>query len=779
MRRLLLTLSIIFSLSVFVLGQTVVPQGMNYQAVARDAVGQVMANQDISMKISLLAGSADGKTVYTEYHQVTTNNIGLFSLTIGEGKTSKKTFAEVPWSSTEVWLDIALAEGDDASYNSISTTRLLAVPYAFHAGTAGEVTGAASDEKLTGPFWKSNGNQAVTAPYQFLGTVDNNPLLIKTNNQERMTIAGNGDISMSSPLSLQDDFSVDGIANFNNTTESTTKDNGSVILDGGIGVEKNANIGGDMEIDGTLGVDGVTSLKNTTESTSKDDGALVVEGGAGIEKNANIGGELNVAGKSSLNDQVTITADLEDAASGDGYDLYPLRVQGSAQGIAIEVENVPASNSGRSNNYISFWKNGNMKGRVEGMSNFDLDPTGLTDLIFDDFLSVSGQNANIGISVIGDIVTNGFNDNTNSAANSANNYENTVPTQTEIDNFNDQISSNYVQEVVLQTTEIIKTTIMFAASVLSILDPEDVFSTGVDLSVQLINMAIYLTFNITGVGVAYESGAGDYAEWLLRANEKEMLTPGEVVGVVGGTISKAFTDAEKFMVISTAPAVLGNMQEIPSMEFLHEKVAFMGQVPVKVIGEVNIGDYILPSGNGDGFAIAVAPEEMKAKDYGRIVGIAWQASDGKKAFDYVNTAVGINSNDMADMMDYMQSVMNEMQLAIKEVNPNYEPTIFNVAGRPTAIADNYTVAPTMNQHILSQLQIDGDASLEEKMRALKQYTYESDAGEYLEHFPYLYELMENPNDMDLVNKVITEYTQALQNAQALTAAIENARINGN
>ena len=551
-------------------GQTVLPQAMKYQAVARDAEGLVLSNKNISLKISLLSGAVDGRAVYTEIHDVTTSPLGLFDVRIGQGDTNRGQFSDIPWSSEEIWMDIAIDEAGGRDFTSISTTRLLAVPYAFHAGSADHIAGdeVNSDDpegRFTGPYWKSNGNQSVFAPWQFLGTVDANDLVFKTNNQERMTLSAQGNISMSGPLALSSDLSVDGIATFNNTTESTTKDNGSVIIEGGLGVEKNTNIGG------ALGVDGVTTLKNTTQSTTKDDGSLVVEGGAGIEKNANIGGDLTVTGKSNLNAQVTIDASLADAAAGDNYDRYPLRVQGSAQGIAINVENVPGSNSGRSNNYISFWKGtSNMSGRIEGTTPFDLDPTGLTDLIFDDFFSAGFGGGGVGISIgdIGDIIANGFSGNTSNFENDADNYDNVPPNQTEIDNFNSQIGSDYTRDIVLFTTEIIKTTIMFAASVLSILDPEDVFSTGVDLTVQLVNVGIYVLYNYANDGVAYESSAGDYAEWLERADPKEILSPGDVVGIVGGKISKEFEEAERFMVISTAPAVLGNMpngEEVESM----------------------------------------------------------------------------------------------------------------------------------------------------------------------------------------------------------------------
>lgn len=46
----------------------------------------------------------------------------------------------------------------------------------------------------------------------------------------------------------------------------------------------------------TVSADGVVTVANTTTSTTKDTGALIVEGGVGIEDNLNIGGDLAVSG---------------------------------------------------------------------------------------------------------------------------------------------------------------------------------------------------------------------------------------------------------------------------------------------------------------------------------------------------------------------------------------------------------------------------------------------------------------------------------------------------
>ena len=49
-----------------------------------------------------------------------------------------------------------------------------------------------------------------------------------------------------------------------------------------------------------LSITGAQTISATTQSTSKDTGALVVEGGVGVEKNVNIGGNLGVTGTTAL-----------------------------------------------------------------------------------------------------------------------------------------------------------------------------------------------------------------------------------------------------------------------------------------------------------------------------------------------------------------------------------------------------------------------------------------------------------------------------------------------
>ena len=159
------------------------------------------------------------------------------------------------------------------------------------------------------------------------------------------------------------------------------------------------------------------------------------------------------------------------------------------------------------------------------------------------------------------------------------------------------------------------------------------------------------------VGVTYQSGAGDYAEWLPRENPHADYEPGQVVGVKNGMISLNTAGADNLFVISTQPVVLGNMPQGNTARY--EKAAFLGQVPVRVLGRVNSGDYILASGNHDGFAVAIHPEKLSPNDLERVVGVAWESGNHPYK-NVVNCSVGLPGTS-ADLFSEMQNRTDALQ----------------------------------------------------------------------------------------------------------------------
>ena len=128
----LLTVTTILFLSIFMNAQ--VPQGINYQAVARTADGVIIPTQNVGVRFSILDGSVTGTVLYSETHTVITNSYGLFTLAIGKGSPVTSTFASINWASgTDKFLKVEIAPAGGSNYQLQGTTQLLSVPYALYS----------------------------------------------------------------------------------------------------------------------------------------------------------------------------------------------------------------------------------------------------------------------------------------------------------------------------------------------------------------------------------------------------------------------------------------------------------------------------------------------------------------------------------------------------------------------------------------------------------------------------------------------------------------------
>ncbi|MBK7740234.1 MAG: hypothetical protein IPI42_06640 [Saprospiraceae bacterium] len=152
-------------------------------------------------------------------------------------------------------------------------------------------------------------------------------------------------------------------------------------MSGGIGIGKNLWLGGEfhslgpMKLESSLDVQGPTNFYGTiTAHKFADflagvkisgkttlDSSLIVNGVADFNNNVNTNGTTTTKAINA-NGQVTIKAALG-KSEGD-YSKYPLRVEGSGQGIAIKVTDGTVNNT---NNFITFFDGGgNAVGANEG-----------------------------------------------------------------------------------------------------------------------------------------------------------------------------------------------------------------------------------------------------------------------------------------------------------------------------------------------------------------------------------------------------------------------------
>ncbi|MBR1851385.1 MAG: hypothetical protein IJ789_08490 [Bacteroidales bacterium] len=126
MKKILLSLGLILTLLATAVAQT--PLAFNYQAVVRNADNQIVANQMVTVQISLLQGSADGTIIFTEEYAVSTNANGLFSLLVGESGT----LGNVDWSEGPYFIRSEVTI-DSTSQTITNIQQLLSVPYALYA----------------------------------------------------------------------------------------------------------------------------------------------------------------------------------------------------------------------------------------------------------------------------------------------------------------------------------------------------------------------------------------------------------------------------------------------------------------------------------------------------------------------------------------------------------------------------------------------------------------------------------------------------------------------
>ncbi len=303
MKKTTLLLVFLFITAVSLIAQEV-PSGMKYQAVARDANGQVLSLKTVGLEIELLAGGVDGKTSFSEVHQVTTNVLGLFTITIGEGENITGSLDDVPWSGYEIWMNIGLDSEGGTNYTSISTTKLLTVPYAFYAATAGDISESAGTEKSSA-FWKVNGNVFTNPVWHYLGTRDYLDFIMRTHNIERMRITKDGDVFMKNSLFVGHNLDVGNDTHIGRDLDVDR--NANVDVDVHIGqdldVDRNANIDFDVHIGQDLVVDRDAEIGD--DLTVKKNVYLNTEGGETLNN-----GDFTVTNLSSTLLSGILTVDL-------------------------------------------------------------------------------------------------------------------------------------------------------------------------------------------------------------------------------------------------------------------------------------------------------------------------------------------------------------------------------------------------------------------------------------------------------------------------------------
>lgn len=117
---------------------------ISYQAVARNAEGKILSEQQIGVKVEILQGSTEGAAVYSETHEAETSPTGVVNLSIGNGAEPSGAFSDIDWGASTYFLKLSMDTEGGKEYLPVSTTQIMPVPVALYAKEAGNVRGSES-----------------------------------------------------------------------------------------------------------------------------------------------------------------------------------------------------------------------------------------------------------------------------------------------------------------------------------------------------------------------------------------------------------------------------------------------------------------------------------------------------------------------------------------------------------------------------------------------------------------------------------------------------------
>ena len=691
--------------------------GITYQAIiidpdvqeipGADISGNFLPNVDLQMRFTIL--DENDSIEFQEVHSTSTDRYGMINIIIGQGVATFSAFTEILWYGNPK--DLKVEINLDGSFSNLSQQPLLFVPYAYHR-----------DIIASGDLFVS-GNSVFEGDVTIDGITNlNNDLFV--NNASESNLSGILDVDGATTLNNTLDVTNGSATNLSGTltVEGETALNNTLDVNGATTLNDNLDVLGETNLEGlsvkTLNVttnntEYIATLSNTNEENG--DGMLIKLGRTHGALNGNDYLNLSNPYLEMFSGQLDVVQDLLDGnvaslSTEDIFTLFPDAYVaggiGQLSNLIIEKINgdldlpidTPAINfptmtlfSG-STVFSGFDECITLSPAIPEVCIEICDPppylfgggciTECTPgtpavvecvtipLISTPTISVPGfqllpsySDRIPEIPPLPSEITDGL--PTISSPNfNFNMVNNSLTSENKYITFQDKHGNQTGAIKAMSSTDFRNNTVLDGVYLLNALSK----FVGVDLLQGFVAGTVVMSNIIdeyNSIGVEYASGNGDYAEWLERLNQNEYLSPGDIVAVKGGKISKTIENFEQLMVVSYRPIVLGN---VPQEDLLHlgNNVAFMGQVPVKVMGSVEIGDYIIAHEKIKGYGQAVSPEKMTANQFKKAVGRAWEKNN-LKGPKLINTVVGIHNGDWKNLFENLIDKQNKIENDLESI----------------------------------------------------------------------------------------------------------------
>ena len=292
MNRLLL---IIFTVISFI-SKAQTPQGIPYQAVARNSGGATINNQSIAIRFTIHDASSTGTILYQERQTTSTNALGLFTLTIGQGSVLSGTFSTINWGTNTKFLQVEFDQNGGTTYVDMGTQQMMSVPYALFAeksNTPGP-TGPAGPTGATG----ATGATGPAGPSGSVGAYGDG-------SAGALVISANTDWSTTPPANLSmeyTDFTVNSGVTLTVPSGTTIRATGNITINGTIVVKPGASEAGNYIPNPGVTIKAASQAATGISNTSGGIGLTsvaalslikgrIVGGGAGARNSNNSGSD--------------------------------------------------------------------------------------------------------------------------------------------------------------------------------------------------------------------------------------------------------------------------------------------------------------------------------------------------------------------------------------------------------------------------------------------------------------------------------------------------------
>lgn len=298
------------------------PSGINYQAIARNNSGAILANTALTIRVSIL-NTVGGSALFEETHSVTSNNFGLITFVIGQGTLTGGTYSTltaIPWGASEYFVKIEADQG--SGYIDMGTTQLWSVPYALYAANGGG--GATGPQGPTGPTGAgAAGPQGATGPQGPTGAGVQGPTGATGPTGNGVGVPG--PVGPTGPTGANGATGAQGLAGATGATGAT----GAAGPQGPTGAAGATGVQGPTGLAGSTGANGATGATGATGvGTAGPTGPTGPAGSGGVNVvSASVTGDqtltaaayTNVPGLSISFTPTQTTAFIQFSASGFGY----------------------------------------------------------------------------------------------------------------------------------------------------------------------------------------------------------------------------------------------------------------------------------------------------------------------------------------------------------------------------------------------------------------------------------------------------------------------------